>query len=81
MEDFRDQEADVVANLGAEEHVPHEPSADWLHWEQAEAMGNVWLLVGPKPTVSVRWDLINAFANYSYLKRQECRQLTTKKTA
>eukprot|EP00971_Amphidinium_carterae_P311693 6195191-Amphidinium_carterae.2 len=36
MEDYQGiQEADVVANLGAAEHVIHEPSADWLHWEFA----------------------------------------------
>eukprot|EP00971_Amphidinium_carterae_P323438 6427684-Amphidinium_carterae.1 len=48
MEDVQgNQEADVV--LGAAEHVPNEPSADWLLWEQvAKAVRNVWLLVGPK---------------------------------
>eukprot|EP00971_Amphidinium_carterae_P154773 3068605-Amphidinium_carterae.1 len=36
QEDFQgNQEADVVANLGAAERVPHEPSDDWLLWEQA----------------------------------------------
>eukprot|EP00971_Amphidinium_carterae_P269704 5350363-Amphidinium_carterae.1 len=50
MEDFYgNQEADVVANLGAAEHEPHELSANWLHWELvAKAVRNFWLLVGPK---------------------------------
>eukprot|EP00971_Amphidinium_carterae_P081994 1622269-Amphidinium_carterae.1 len=50
MEDFQDnQEAVVVANLGAAEQVPHKLSADWLHWEQvAKAVRHFWLLVGPK---------------------------------
>eukprot|EP00971_Amphidinium_carterae_P243585 4837428-Amphidinium_carterae.3 len=48
MEDFRvNQEADVVANLRAADHAPHEPSADWLHWELvAKAVRNFWLVVG-----------------------------------
>eukprot|EP00971_Amphidinium_carterae_P236053 4684919-Amphidinium_carterae.1 len=44
-------ETDVVANLGAAEHVPvsHEPSAGWLNWEQdAKTVRHFWLLVGPK---------------------------------
>eukprot|EP00971_Amphidinium_carterae_P181820 3607502-Amphidinium_carterae.1 len=33
MEDFQgNQEADV-ANLGAAEHAPHEPSAEYVFWE------------------------------------------------
>eukprot|EP00971_Amphidinium_carterae_P163633 3244444-Amphidinium_carterae.4 len=39
----------VVANLSAAEHEPHEPSADWFHWELvANAVRNFWVLVGPK---------------------------------
>eukprot|EP00971_Amphidinium_carterae_P314231 6246117-Amphidinium_carterae.1 len=50
MEDFRGNlEADVVANLGAAEHVPHEPTADWVHWELvAKSVRHFWLMVGPK---------------------------------
>eukprot|EP00971_Amphidinium_carterae_P054951 1082956-Amphidinium_carterae.4 len=50
MEDFQgNQEADVVANVGTAEHVPHEPSADYLLWEVvAKAVKLVWLLAGPK---------------------------------
>eukprot|EP00971_Amphidinium_carterae_P141522 2804237-Amphidinium_carterae.1 len=33
----------------AAEHVPHEPTADWLHWELvAKSVRHVRLLVGPK---------------------------------
>eukprot|EP00971_Amphidinium_carterae_P134349 2661848-Amphidinium_carterae.2 len=50
MEEFQgNQEADVVANLGVAEHEPHEPFADWLHWELvAKVVRHVWLLVGLK---------------------------------
>eukprot|EP00971_Amphidinium_carterae_P123169 2438834-Amphidinium_carterae.1 len=30
---FQGNQAETVANLGAAEHDPHEPSAAWLHWE------------------------------------------------
>eukprot|EP00971_Amphidinium_carterae_P200340 3975736-Amphidinium_carterae.1 len=48
MEDFQgNQEADVVASLGAATN--HEPSADWLHWELvAKAVRHIWLQAGPK---------------------------------
>eukprot|EP00971_Amphidinium_carterae_P236163 4686802-Amphidinium_carterae.1 len=44
MDDFQgNQEADVVANLGAAEHAPHEPSADYLFWVVvAKAVRHFW---------------------------------------
>eukprot|EP00971_Amphidinium_carterae_P191711 3804035-Amphidinium_carterae.3 len=50
MGDFQgSQEATVVANLGAGEHVPHKPFADWLLCQQvAKMVRHFWLLVGPK---------------------------------
>eukprot|EP00971_Amphidinium_carterae_P063600 1258702-Amphidinium_carterae.1 len=43
MEDFQgNQEADVVVNLGAAEHVPHEPSADYLFWEVVATLLRWW---------------------------------------
>eukprot|EP00971_Amphidinium_carterae_P187371 3718886-Amphidinium_carterae.1 len=52
LEDFHgNQEADVMANLGAAEHDPHQPSAEWFHWElvsKASDTSGVWLPV-PEP--------------------------------
>eukprot|EP00971_Amphidinium_carterae_P219183 4350862-Amphidinium_carterae.1 len=50
MENFHgNQEADVVASLGAAEHGLHEPYADWLHWELvAKAVRCFCILVCPK---------------------------------
>eukprot|EP00971_Amphidinium_carterae_P337216 6473929-Amphidinium_carterae.2 len=49
-EDFQgNQEADVVANLGAAAHAPHETTAEYLRWELvAQAVRVFWLLVAPK---------------------------------
>eukprot|EP00971_Amphidinium_carterae_P110144 2181921-Amphidinium_carterae.4 len=48
LEDFQgNQDADVVANLGGAEHQVHEPSADYLCWEQvAQEVRNFWLNSG-----------------------------------
>eukprot|EP00971_Amphidinium_carterae_P209936 4164329-Amphidinium_carterae.1 len=50
LEDFQvNLEADVVANLGAAAHAPHEPTAEYLRWEiVAKAVRDFWILVGPK---------------------------------
>eukprot|EP00971_Amphidinium_carterae_P317855 6318808-Amphidinium_carterae.1 len=42
-------DADAVANLGAAEHDPHEPSKDELHWVAiSEVVRDFWVLVDPK---------------------------------
>eukprot|EP00971_Amphidinium_carterae_P060928 1205981-Amphidinium_carterae.1 len=50
IEDFQgNQEANVVANLGAAAHETHEPTAEYLRWEVvAQGVRLFWLLVGPK---------------------------------
>eukprot|EP00971_Amphidinium_carterae_P262524 5207442-Amphidinium_carterae.1 len=50
LADFQgNEEADVVANLGASAHAEHEPTAEYLRWGTvAQAVRVFWLLVGQK---------------------------------